>query len=115
MGIPISYDSTLYTLHFADDQMVLAHNKDLKYMTRKLIEEYKRWGLKVKTNKTKYMCVGGKLEDLELENSITFKRCEGYTYLGVKLPSEDWSEKEVEERIRKGRKSNCSSKFDPLV
>lgn len=34
---------TLYTLHFADDQVVLAQDKDdLEYIIRKLIEEYER-------------------------------------------------------------------------
>ena len=28
-------------------------------MIRKLIEEYKAWGLETNTNKTEYMCTGG--------------------------------------------------------
>jgi len=42
----------LYTLHFADDQEVLAHDReDLEYMTRKLIEEYENWRLTVNENR----------------------------------------------------------------
>jgi len=43
MGIPLA-NTTLYTLQFADDQVVLAGNKeDLEYMTRKLKETYKKF------------------------------------------------------------------------
>jgi len=38
MGIQISDDRTLYTLHFANDQVVIAQDKeDLEHMTRKLL------------------------------------------------------------------------------
>ena len=40
MGIPLE-NTTLYTLQFADDQVVLAGDKeDLEYMMRKLKENY---------------------------------------------------------------------------
>ena len=45
MGIPL-IDNTVYTLCFADDQVVVAQDyHDMEYMTRKFIEEYKLWGL----------------------------------------------------------------------
>jgi len=45
MGIPLN-NTTLYTLSFADDQVILAQDfEDLEYMTRKLVEEYTKWGL----------------------------------------------------------------------
>lgn len=41
MEIFICDNFTLYTSHFADDQITLAKDKkDLKYITQKLIEEY---------------------------------------------------------------------------
>ena len=41
-------NSFLFTLQFADDQAVMANDKeDMEYMLRKLIEEYEKWGLKV--------------------------------------------------------------------
>jgi hypothetical protein len=44
MGIPLE-NTTLYTLQFADDEAVLAGDKeDLEYMTRKLKETYEKWG-----------------------------------------------------------------------
>lgn len=40
MGIQLT-DRPLYTLQFADDQVVIANDKyDMEYMMRKLIEEY---------------------------------------------------------------------------
>lgn len=50
------------------------------------------------------MCVGDDFVDLELQNNITFKGCEKYTYLRVKLSSEVRCEKEMERRITKGKK-----------
>ena len=57
MGIPLE-NITLYALQFADDQVVLAGNKDLEYMKRKLNETYEKWGLDMNLNKT-ITCVLG--------------------------------------------------------
>ena len=46
----------LYTLIFADDQVVMAQSKeDLEYTFRKLQEEYYKWGLIMNIAETKYM------------------------------------------------------------
>ena len=49
MGIKTDDDTclyTLYTLQFADDQVICANEKEtLEYMTCKLNEEYEKWGL----------------------------------------------------------------------
>lgn len=56
MGIPINDNLSLYTLHFADDQIVMAQDKeDLEYMTRKLIKEYEKWGLELNKKRTRYV------------------------------------------------------------
>jgi hypothetical protein len=56
--IPLE-NTTLYALQFADDQAVLAGNKeDLEYMTRKLKETCEKWGLDMNLNKTKYLHIG---------------------------------------------------------
>ena len=66
MGIPLE-DITLYTLQFADDQVVLAGDKEvLEYMTRKLKENYEKWGLDMNLNKTKYSCTGGNTQQFEI-------------------------------------------------
>ena len=60
MGIPLE-NITLHTLQFADDQVVLAGDKeDLEYITHKLKETYEKWGLDMNLNKTKYLCIGGR-------------------------------------------------------
>ena len=49
-------NTTIYTLQFADYQVVMAQSKeDLEYMCRKLQEEYSKWGLTMNIAKTKYM------------------------------------------------------------
>lgn len=56
MGIDAN-GTHLFTLQFADDQVLLAENRDnLEYMTRKLSEEYNKWGLSMNVSKTKYLC-----------------------------------------------------------
>jgi ubiquinone biosynthesis protein Coq4 len=43
MDIPIK-NKSLYSLHFAHDQLVTAQNdEDLEYMKRKLQEKYEAW------------------------------------------------------------------------
>jgi len=50
MGMEIQ-DTTTYTMLFADDQLLIAQDyEDLEYMTKKLIDEYELWGLKLNIN-----------------------------------------------------------------
>jgi len=42
--------------------------EDLEYMTKKLIDEYELWGLKLNVKKTKYMAIGDTSKDLQLED-----------------------------------------------
>lgn len=57
----------LYTLRFADGQVLLTNVKvQIQYMTRKLEDEYKKLGLEINTNKTKYLPTGVKLTNLQL-------------------------------------------------
>jgi len=45
-------DTTMYSMLFADDQLLIAQDcVDLEYMTRKLIDEYELWGLKLNIKK----------------------------------------------------------------
>ena len=50
MGVIVG-DGTIYSLLFADDQLLMA--EDLEYMTRKLKEEYEKRGLKINMEKNK--------------------------------------------------------------
>jgi len=75
MGIPLE-NTTLYTLQFADDQVVLPSDKeDLEYMTRKLKETYEKWGLDMNLNKTKYLCIGETHSNLKLDKDSETEFC----------------------------------------
>jgi hypothetical protein len=59
MGIPIQNTYIyIYSLNFADDQVLLAQDHDdMEYMARKLKEKYEKWGLAINLEKkTKYVC-----------------------------------------------------------
>jgi hypothetical protein len=52
MSIPIQ-NTYIYSLNFADDQVLLAQDHDdMEHMARKLKEEYERWGLAINLKKT---------------------------------------------------------------
>ena len=69
-------NNTIYTLSFADDQLVVAQDyEDLEYMSRKLIAQYKNWGMDINKEKTKYMCIGGQPQDLILEDGEIIRQC----------------------------------------
>ena len=56
MGSEIQ-DTTIYTMLFADDQLLIAQDyEDLEYMTKKLIDEYELWGLKLNLKKINTLC-----------------------------------------------------------
>lgn len=105
MGIPLN-ETTLYTLHFADDQVVLSQDaEDMEYMTRKLIEQYQEWGLTVNMEKTQYMVIGEEGKDLQLNNGMVIKACEEYTYLGSKIHISGRMDREIQNRITKGQQT----------
>ncbi|XP_044760850.1 uncharacterized protein LOC123318297 [Coccinella septempunctata] len=106
MGIPLNDEKTLYTLFFADDQILLAQDQqDLEYMTRKLIEEYEKWGLELNIAKTQRMSIGGTREDVVLEDGRVIKDCEEYKYLGLKITRDGLMDEGIKERVVLGRKA----------
>jgi len=105
VAVQISDDRTLYTLHFADDQVVIAQDKEgLEYMTRKLLNEYEEWGLSVNRFKTKYLCIGDDRDYLHPQENETISCYTEYTYLGTKINNGGRREKEIEDRIIKRKK-----------
>lgn len=106
MGFELE-NSTLYTIQFADDQLVIAQSKeDLEYMTRKLLKEYQQWGLTVNVNKTEYMCsemdVFG--VNLVLENGTTIEICDNFKYLGFTFSFDGKDTTEIQNRIPQSKK-----------
>jgi hypothetical protein len=52
-------DKKLYTLHVADDQLIIAEDEDdLGYVVRKLKMYYEHMGLKVNMEKAEYLVMG---------------------------------------------------------
>lgn len=84
MAIPITEETFLYTLHFADDSVVIAQDKDdAEYLWKKLKEEYQHRGLTMNMDKTKHLCLRGQAEDLQLCCDIRVQACEEYVNLGL--------------------------------
>ena len=73
MGIPIQ-NTYIYSLNFADDQVLLAQDHDdMEYVARKLKEEYEKWGLAINLKKTKYVCMGEGKEILKFDGGEEIK------------------------------------------
>ena len=67
-GYTNSKHTHIYSLNFADDQVLLAQDHDdVEYMARKLKEEYEKWGLNINLEKNKYICMGERKEILKFE------------------------------------------------
>ena len=106
MGVPLEDGGTLYTLCFADDQVVVAQDEeDADYMTRKLVEEYRLWGLDVSVSKTEKLVIGGDQQGIELEDGRYINGCEEYKYLGVWLTQDGKFDRAIRERNLQGRKA----------
>lgn len=104
MGLKVGEDM-LYSLYFADDQVVIAEDEDdLSYMVRKLQEAYHQAGLTINMNKSEYLVIGNsECKNLPLETE-TIQGVEKCKYLGIILNKNGSSSDEIKERITKGRK-----------
>jgi len=95
----------LYTLQFADDQVVLAGDKeDLEYMTRKLKQTYEKWGLDMNLNKTKYLCIGETHSNLKLDKDSEIEFYQKYKYLGDIFDTGGTDDTEIRSRVIQARK-----------
>jgi len=105
MGLEIQ-DTTIYTMLFADDQLLIAQDyEDLEYMTKELIEEYELWGLKLNVKKkTKYMAIGDTTRDLQLEDGKgIISHVNEYICLGVRITKDGNHKPEINDIINRGR------------
>ena len=103
-------DANIGLLAYADDIVLLAENKDqLRRQANKLIENAKRIGLEINTEKTEYMVVQRKVplnnqnSGLEVEGH-TFKRIQQFKYLGAMLTQQNEINNEVKARIQAGNR-----------
>lgn len=105
MGIPIN-DHHLYTLNFADDQIVMAQDAyDLEFMLRRLYHIYEEWGLKVNTKKTEYLVTNSVAKFTILINDETeIKQVDKYKYLGVTITTDGFGSAEIKSRIEQSKR-----------
>lgn len=97
-------DTDVYTLHYADDQTIMAQDRDnVNYMFQKLKDKYQKRGLEINMQKTKYICIGGNNEDLVFDDSSVIEACETYDYLGVKIYHSGECAKTLKDRVNKRR------------
>jgi hypothetical protein len=102
MGININ-EGHVYTLLFADDQVITGKDEgDINYMMRKLIE-YNTWGLEIDLDKTHYMLVGGQGQDI-ITDYGTIKTTSQYRYLGVSLTSDGRDDRDICNKIVQRKK-----------
>lgn len=59
----------MYTFLFADDQLVVAEDKeDATYMVKKLIGEFNKWGPKLNIDNTQYMAMETAGTNIQVEH-----------------------------------------------
>jgi len=98
-------NTTICTLQFADDQVVMAQSKeDLEYMGRKIQEEYSKWGFTMNIAKTKYISLGTDTKHLEMDNGDIITGCAEFRYLGTIFTKDGRDTKYIRHRITQVRK-----------
>lgn len=106
MGIPIN-EHFLFTLSFADDQVVLAQDAyDLEFMLRRLNNEYSKWGLQISLQKTEYLVINSDVVqfDVLLNDANYIKQVNEFKYLGAIIDNNGLGAREVKQRIQNARK-----------
>ena len=102
MGIWVE-DTPIYTMLFADDQVVFAEDQqDMTYMLNKLTEEYRKWGLEINTDKAQYMNIGGTGQDIITDSGV-IKNVKQYEYLGVTISDDGKDDKDIMKKTGKGK------------
>jgi len=84
----------------------------MEYMARKLQEEYKKLGLAINLEKTKYVCMGEGKEILKFDSGEEIKTCTECTYLGIKIDQSGGNTTQIKHRISQTRKAiNAQTPF----
>lgn len=113
MGIPIRNEH-LYTLSFADDQVVIAQDEeDLSYMVRKLKEEYSKVGLQINFDKTEYLTTEENVEDLAIEENLEILGVDKFKYFGFTITKDATTEMEMKNRL--GQTRTCIKQLHPII
>ena len=89
MGIPMHFQYFLQHLLFADGQVLTQVIEDAAYMTRKLVEEYKKWELKINFKKTEYLTLKTEDDDVKLKTEQQeIHKVNKFKYLGSILEAD---------------------------
>lgn len=106
MGVPVRNEH-LYTLSFADDQVVIAQDEeDLSFMIRKLQEAYTKAGLEINFKKTEYLNTKEEeVKDLEIGENQNIKGTSKFKYLGFVISKNATTEEEIKSRLGQTRTS----------
>lgn len=114
MGIPVRNEH-LYTLSFADDQVVIAQDEeDLGLMLRRLKEEYTKAGMEINFEKTEYLAVREEeVKDLEIDDDLKIKGKNKFKYLGFIISKKGTTEEEINSRL--GQTRSCIRQLHPII
>lgn len=105
MGISID-EYKLSNLLFADDQVIIAEDHDdISYMLRNLDVEYRKWGLDISYDKTKYMVAGGDKEEQNIHTEKgDIQTTNNFKYLGTTITKDGKSDTDIKTKTVQGRK-----------
>lgn len=100
-------EAQLFTLNFADDQVVLAQDSsDIELMLRRLYVEYQEWGLEVSIEKTEYLVAKFDTHfEVLLNNQTYVNQVENFKYLGVVVDKQEVGKAELQYRIQNARRA----------
>ena len=85
MGVPIEENKFLFSLNYADDQVIIAQDaEDLEFILRRLNKAWNEWDIKTNFNKTKFTAINTDQEfHINIEENVKIKQVRNLENLGV--------------------------------
>ncbi|XP_039291037.1 uncharacterized protein LOC120352822 [Nilaparvata lugens] len=114
MGIPMR-EEHLFTLCFADDQVVIAQDEeDLSYMMRRLNEEYKDARLEINLDKTEYLQTNSEVtQNLKVDDDVEIKGTDKFKYLVYTITQNGGTDEEIKRRL--GQTRSCIRQLHTII
>ena len=83
MGVPIEENKFLFSLNYADDQVIIAQDAEaLEFILKRLNKAYKEGDLTINFNKTEFIAINTDQEfHLNIEENVTIKQVDRYNRL----------------------------------
>ena len=87
MGVPIEENKFLFSLNYADDQVIIAQDaNDLEFILKRLNKAYKEGGLIINFNKTEFIAINTAQEfHINIEESVTIKQVQNFKYFDKQM------------------------------